>query len=60
MKVESIAESPLELSAILLTCIKQKSVLKPIFGLFESGHFTKAFAPCYYDYFTKGIKQKLF
>ena len=30
---------PLEHSAILLTCIKQKSVLKTIFGLFDSGHF---------------------
>ena len=33
MKVESIAECSLEHSAILLTCIKQKSVLKLIFGL---------------------------
>ena len=32
---------PLEHSAILLTCIKQYSVLKPIFGLFESGRITQ-------------------
>ena len=34
MKGESIAECPLKHSAILLTCIKQKFVLKNIFGSF--------------------------
>ena len=33
MKIESIAECSLEHSAILLTCVKQYSVLKTIFGL---------------------------
>ena len=38
MKVESIVEcSPLERSAILLTCIKRLSVLITNFGLFLSG-----------------------
>ena len=32
---------PLEHSAILLTCIKRGSVLKTIFGHFESGRFTQ-------------------
>ena len=42
MKVESIAEFPMEHSAILLTCIKGYLVLKKtIFGLFESGRFTQ-------------------
>ena len=37
MKVEKYCRMlPLEHSAILLTCIKQLSVLKTIFGLFES------------------------
>ena len=36
MKVESIAEcSPLEHSAILLTCIKHELVLKTNFGILE-------------------------
>ena len=32
---------PLEHSTILLACIIQFLVLKPIFGLFESGRFTQ-------------------
>ena len=42
MKVESIAEcSPLEHSAILLTCIKRQLVLKTNLCFFESGRFTQ-------------------
>ena len=37
---------PLEHSAILLSCIKRYSVMKTIFGLFESGGFTQVLLYC--------------
>ena len=41
MKVKVLQNAPRGASAILLTCIKRQSVLKTIFGPFESGHFTQ-------------------
>ena len=41
---------PLEHSAILLTCIKRLSILKTIFGLFESGRFTQVLLYVYFCY----------
>ena len=54
MKVKSIAEC----SSILLTCIKRKRVLKTIFGLYESGSFTKVLLYSLYIKMRKALLQE--